>query len=254
MIFFPLDGLIWFSVFLVLLMFVQRTLHRELIAILLILTRRPAVTQILFSIIFLPGVVLHESSHFLMAKLLGVKTGRFSIIPRTTADGRWQMGYVETAPGGILRDAFIGLAPLVAGCLLVAYIAKYQISLLVLKDFAQAGYWELFWMGIGLLPKMPDFWLWFYLTFAISSTMLPSASDRRAWVPMGLLVGFVVGLGLIAGAGSWLAQNIAPPFNNFLGGVAALFGISVIVHACLILPLGLFHRALSRITGLDLRE
>ncbi len=140
-----------------------------------------------FCLDFLPGVFLHELSHFLMAKLLGVQTGKFSLIPQAQPNGKLRLGYVETASGGFIRDALIGAAPLVTGSLFVAYVAIYQLHLLPLWDFIRLAEWDGFWSGLMAVPKAPDFWLWFYLTFTISSTMMPSASDRHAWLPLGLL-------------------------------------------------------------------
>ena len=77
----------------------------------------------IFSIIFLPGVFLHESSHFVMAKILRVPTGDFSIFPQSLPDGRLQLGYVETARSDIVRNSLIGAAPLIIGTFFVAYVA-----------------------------------------------------------------------------------------------------------------------------------
>jgi hypothetical protein len=159
-------------------------LHRELQGIFLLLTRRPAVALGLFSLLFFPGVLLHEVSHFLTAKLLRVRTGRFSVMPKVLPDGRLRMGYVETAPSDTLRDALIGAAPLVTGSLLIAYLGAYRLGLSALATLALQENWDVFWAWLGALPNQPDFWLWFYLAFTISSTMLPSASDRRAWLPI----------------------------------------------------------------------
>jgi hypothetical protein len=41
----------------------------------LILTRDSRVTMAIFAMLFLPGVFLHELSHFVMAKILRVRTG-----------------------------------------------------------------------------------------------------------------------------------------------------------------------------------
>ncbi len=245
------DGLFWLLVGLVLLVFLQRTLHREIQAFFLILTRRPVITQIIFALIFFPGVLLHESSHFFMAKVLGVRTGRFSLIPQAMPDGRLQLGAVETVSGGIVRDALIGVAPLVTGCLFVAYMAVFRMQLMPLWDFIRAGDWGIFWAGMGILPRLPDFWLWFYLTFTVSSTMLPSASDRHAWLPLGLIAAALIAVALLAGAGPWLMANLAPPFNTFLRALALIFGLSAILHGLLILPMLLFHRVLARLTGID---
>src|SRR5512142_1576675 len=97
------DGFLWLLVTLVVFVFLQRALHREIQAFFLILTRKPGVTQVIFALIFFPGVVLHEGSHFLAAKLLGVRTGTFSLIPQAQPNGRLRLGYVETYSGGFLR-------------------------------------------------------------------------------------------------------------------------------------------------------
>jgi membrane-associated protease RseP (regulator of RpoE activity) len=76
-----LTGFLWFVFMLAPLILLQRLLHREIQAVFLILTRDPGLTMGLFSIIFLPGVFLHELSHFLMAKILFIPTGKFSIFP-----------------------------------------------------------------------------------------------------------------------------------------------------------------------------
>ena len=64
------EGLLWLLAALGIFIFLQRALHREIQAFFLILTRSVGVTQVLFAIIFFPGVLLHELSHFLSAKLL----------------------------------------------------------------------------------------------------------------------------------------------------------------------------------------
>src|SRR5512140_3824407 len=83
-----LQGFFWFIVMLIPLILLQRLLHREIQAVFLIITRSPQLTMGVFSFIFLPGVFLHELSHFLLAKILRVPTGRFSIFPQPLPDGR----------------------------------------------------------------------------------------------------------------------------------------------------------------------
>jgi hypothetical protein len=64
--FFLLDGLAWLLLMLGPLLLLQPVLHREIQAVFLLLTRRPALTIGLFSLIFFPGVLLHEGSHFVV--------------------------------------------------------------------------------------------------------------------------------------------------------------------------------------------
>jgi hypothetical protein len=247
-----IDGLILFLLTLVPLVFLQRLLHREIQAVFLITTRHEGVTIGLFSLIFFPGVFLHESSHFIVAKILGVKTGKFSLLPQAMPDGRLQMGYVETVHTDVLRDSLVGLAPLVSGCIFIALVATTRLHFFTLWDFLKAGQINLFWLGLKILPTLPDFWLWFYLVFAVSSTMMPSASDRHAWRTIGLFAAGLLALALLAGAGPWMMTYIAPPLNTFFRSVALILGFSSFLHMFLLVPIFLLHRVVAKLTGLDI--
>ncbi|MCC6300990.1 MAG: hypothetical protein IT314_17010 [Anaerolineales bacterium] len=246
-------GFLWFVLMLAPLVFLQRRLHKEIQAVFLLITRDAALTMGIFSFIFLPGVFLHELSHFVMAKILRVPTGRFSILPRALPDGRLQLGYVETARSDIVRDSLIGAAPLIAGTVVVAYMALYRLDMRILWDTLRNGQFNLFWMGLRDLPRVSDFYLWFYLTFAISSTMTPSESDRHAWLDLILSVVILFSIALLFGAGPWMLDNVAPVMSAFLSSVALIFGLSAAVHAILVLPLTLLHKLLARVAGVDIR-
>ncbi len=230
-------GLIIFTLNLLPLVYLQRFLHRELQVIIFLLTRNKPLTIALFSLLFLPGVFLHETSHYLTAKLLGVRTGRFTVIPRAVNNGGLVLGSVEIEQTDILRDSLIGLAPIIAGTLFIAYSAVAKLRLDALWHVFRDGQMDLFFMGLGLLPEVPDFFLWVYLTFAVSSTMLPSASDRHAWLPLGLWIGTLLALAIFAGAGSWMLMNLAPFLDSFFRSVSLLFALSNLVHIVLWLPL-----------------
>ncbi len=245
-------GLLWLLAALIIFIFLQRALHREIQAVMLIVTRSAGVSQVLFALIFFPGVLIHELSHFLSAKILGVQTGKFSLIPQAQANGKLRLGYVETASGGFVRDALIGAAPLVAGSAFVAATAIYFLHLMPLWEAIRVSDWETFLGSLRAVPAAQDFWLWFYLAFTISSTMLPSQSDRHAWLPLGLLVAGLVGVAILAGAGTWMLTNLAPRFNQFLGALAMIFGLSGSLHILLIIPLFIIHQILSRVTGVDI--
>ena len=235
------------------LIFLQRALHREVQAIFLILTRRANLTTVFFSLLFFPGVFIHELSHFLMAKILFVPTGKFSLIPQSMPNGTLRLGYVEVSKADILRDSIIGMAPLIAGGLFISYAAIYKLNLLPLWDALRAADFGTFWTGLTMLPSLPDFPIWFYLTFAVSSTMLPSASDRNAWLPLAGAITLLIAIAIFSGAGEWMLGNLAPPLDLFFQSVATIFGLSAAVHGLLVLPLMLIHKGVTRITGLDIQ-
>ncbi len=248
-----LNGLLWCALTILPLAFLQRLLHREIQTCFLLLSRSPEFTITLFSLIFLPGVMLHELSHFLVALILGVRAAHFSLIPQMLPNGKLQLGYVEMEKSDIFRDSLIGAAPLIAGGSVVAYLAVTRLDLVPLWDAFRNGQLSLVWLGVTLLPKTPDFPLWFYLLFTISSTMLPSQSDRHAWLPVGVTLAVLLGLAVLAGAGPWMLVHVAPAFNSLLSSAAVVFGLSAALHALLILPFGALHAGLSKLTGLDVQ-
>jgi hypothetical protein len=245
-----LDGMGWLLLMLGPLLFAQRWLHREVQLILLLITRRPIMALGIFSILFFPGVLLHEMSHFLMARLLGVRTGRFSLLPSLMEDGKLRLGYVETSGSDLVRDALIGTAPLITGGAVVALVGLNRLGLAPLAVSLTQRDWQAFWQGLKELPSQPDFWLWFYLSFAVSSTMLPSASDRRAWLPITLALLVLTGLAVLAGAGPWMLENLAPLVNRALRVIATIFGISLALHLVLLLPFRLIRELIMQVTGL----
>ena len=231
------------------LILLQRWLHHETQAVLLLLTRRSEIAVVLFSLLFLPGVFLHEASHFIMARILGVRTGRFSILPSRLADGRLQLGFVETTSVDFVRDSLIGSAPLLVGGIFVGYAGLSRLGIPALMNNA-GGSVETWLSSLAALRTRPDFWLWFYLTFAVSSTMLPSASDRRAWLPLSLATILLVGVMLAAGAGPWLAVHLAEPLNQALRIIALVMGVALGIHLLMLIPVWLARMALTRLTGL----
>lgn len=243
----PYSGLIFFVLSLLVYLVVQRRLHREIQGVFLLLTRSPALALGLFALLFFPGVLLHEASHWIIAKLVGVRTGKFSLIPQLQPDGTLRLGYVEAAPADVFRETLIGAAPFVSGVLTVGWIALYPLKIM---SFGQIQSVASFWSTLAEMVSLPDFWLWFYLAFTISSTMLPSASDRRAWLPALLIISMILLIFLLAGAGDWLVAMVEP-INRILSALALVFVFSLLLHVCLILPFWLLRKFLSRITGLE---
>jgi hypothetical protein len=143
-----------------------------------------------------------------MARVLKVPVGRFSIIPQPLPDGRLRLGYVETASTDFLRDALIGAAPLITGSIFVAYAGLVHLDFAAIWEQLSLGQFSSFFAAFSQVSKQPDFWIWVYIIFVVSSTMFPSATDRRAWSTILLTVGVFVALLLISGAGPWLWENL----------------------------------------------
>lgn len=229
---------------------IQRRLHWELQAVFLLLTGRVDIAMILFAIIFLPGVLLHELSHLLVARTMGVRTGNFSILPRQVGNGRLQLGYVETTQVDFLRESLIGIAPFILGCIIVAYISFVPLDLSALWDNLRGESFAKLTMIIGDITSRSDYLIWIYLVFAISSTMTPSRSDRKGWVQFLVMLIILVLLTLWIGAGPWLMTTISLPLNKIFRSFSIVVGIGLFVHFIILIPLFFLRLFLSRIRQL----
>ena len=244
-----LESLLYLLLLSVPLLYLPRFLQREIQSIFLLITRQPEISTALFSLMFLPGVLLHESSHFLMAHLLGVKTGRFSIIPKKLGNGQLQLGYVETASTDFIRDALIGAAPLIVGGVFVGFVGVSRLELNPLWESLAQRQANSFRLALGSITDQPDFWLWFYLVFTVSSTMMPSSSDRRAWLPLILVIAVFSGIVLFLGAGPWIYSQLGSIIQSALDAITIVFGITVFIHLLFLPPAWLVRKLLSHILG-----
>lgn len=244
-----LAGLWWFLLILGPLLIIQSRLHRELQAVFLLITRQVDVSLILVSVLLLPGVLLHEVSHYTVANILGVPTGKISIIPKVLGDGHLQLGYVETAETDIVRETLIGIAPLMAGVLFIAFVSFSQLGIPATWKNLEVGRLFNRPSDITNLYNSADFWIWFYLVFTVSSTMMPSRTDRRAWLPVAVIFVILLCIALVLGAGPWMWENLAAPLDQLFQVLAIVFGISLAIHVILIFPLLVARKLITRLTG-----
>lgn len=240
----------WLLLALIPLVFLERWIHRHLQGIWLLIFRDPDVATMVYALLMLPGVLVHEGSHWLVATLLGVRAGHFSIIPERTPEGTVRLGYVETERPDFVREALIGCAPLVSGSAVIILVGYAWLGAGAVGLAVSQGQWLNAWQSLEWMTRVPDFWLWVYLIFAVSNSMLPSASDRRAWLPLALLL-TVLGLVLFGiGLGPALMDMLGPALEAATRALAAAFTLTVTLNLCLAPGLWLLEKALSRLTGL----
>ena len=215
----------------------------------LLVVRSEQVATMIFAFLFLPGVALHEISHWIMAKILFVETHRFSLIPEWLEEGTLRFGFVEMSKTDRLRSALIALAPLFSGVVIVIWIGFTHLQLdVILTGFTQMD-WDMIWEGLEIFLKTPDVLLWIYLLLAISNTMLPSPTDYKAWLPVGITFILIYALVVILSIGSeanlWLV-NMA---NTLAETLLRAFGVAAVVNVCLVVPLWLVDRLIKVVRG-----
>jgi hypothetical protein len=246
---------VWVALSLPILWFLQRWIHRHLHGVAFLLSGNKNWAVVLYAIILFPGVLLHEVSHWLTATLLGVRTGSFSVLPRTKSDGSVQLGYVEyykTSSVGPIRESLIGSAPLVVGTAVILLIGLFVFDVTTLAASVEAGDLDLLTQAISEFFATGDFLLWLYLIFAISNAMMPSASDRRAWPAFALiLIAFAVLLYVLR-LQTLFFSGVVGPASTVFGYLGLAFSLTIGVDLFFMLAIHLLEWLVSRLKGVDL--
>jgi len=186
----PWESLAALAPTLIALFFLNDWIGRHIQGVGLLLTGHSEGSMVLTWLLLLPGVALHEASHWIVARVLGLRPSRLRIWPERRGK-MMRMGFVDFRAGGALRDSLVGAAPFVSGCAVLLWIATRVFGL-----DGQMG-WSGALAAIRLNSGHADIWLYTYLIFAISNGMMPSASDRQPWGSLLLYVG-AVGVSLYA--------------------------------------------------------
>lgn len=179
------------------LVLLTRWITKHIQGIGLLLTQDGQIALYVYFVLILPGIIIHELSHALVAWILGVRVRKFSIgIKRKKRGGSVALGSVEIASADPFRSSLIGLAPLVAGSIVVLIIGSQVFGLhsFVVNDLSRL------WAELQSIYRTPDFWLWVYLIFAVSNAMLPSAADRHAWGTALIFLGILIAVVYLTGA------------------------------------------------------
>ncbi len=150
----------------------------------------------LLSIIFLPGTIVHEMSHFLTAMALGLKVRDIKIFPHFE-ENKIRLGQVTYEKKDMFRGILVGVAPFFGG---VAF-------------FLLLYYFNLF-------PA--DNWvynlLFGYLVYTVSTTMFSSSQDLKDAI---FIIPFIL---IMAAAWYILGINIDIAVKNerFIQGLLAI--------------------------------
>lgn len=144
------------------------------------ITRNPTISALLISLLYFPGILLHELSHFATGVLVFLDVRSISLIPRAIVDKEGviglQLGHVTYVKADPVRGFIVGIAPFFYGLL-----AFY--GLFAWKPFPS----ELFWYNALVI----------YLVFVISSTMFLSKEDLKDLLYMLTFTIVLVGASLV---------------------------------------------------------
>jgi hypothetical protein len=246
--------LFWVAIAFPVLLLMQRWIHTHLHGLALLLTGKAERAMVIYAIILLPGVLLHEVSHWLVATLVGVRTGSFSIIPRTESDGTVQLGYVEYYKGrtlGPIRESLIGGAPLVIGTAVILLIGLRIFGVDNLLAAIQSGDIDNLVLALTEVFNTNDFLAWLYLLFAISNAMMPSRSDRRAWPAFALIMGGLALVLYVLGVQKIIIAEVTDVATIVFGYLGLALSMSIGVDILFILVIAALEGLTGRIRGVS---
>lgn len=178
---------------------ISKKLINNLSHLFLKITKSHRVTVHILSILFLPGTIVHELSHLLVAGVLMVPVGEINLVPEV--DGQQvKLGSVQIGKTDPFRRILIGVAPLILG--LSAIIGLIYFNKDSLMHFSPL------WLSILII----------YLIFQITNTMFSSKKDLEgALVFTGaiLTVALIVFLALLFTGHMPQFTFDLSPFNDF---------------------------------------
>lgn len=198
-----------------------------------------------FYLLIFPGVVLHESAHYLTCLLTATKVLHFApFSPRRSVDARLMLGYVRHERRGFPIEAIIGLAPILLnplGILLVTALLTpltfeevSNPSFGVVKEGIVASDF------LGNTPLLAAAWTYLSLSFALGS--VPSRKDLSS-LPVLLLI---FGSGILVVGFAWVGPDgaLMATLNDLFTLVARLYALPAAVAAVAAVLVGLWERTI----------
>jgi len=200
------------------------------------LTGSGDLTNVVIFLVLLPGVVLHEGSHWLMARLVGLRTGKFRVWPSKQGD-YIGLGSVSVERADIWRESLVGIAPLMVGNMALALIGWRVFAAPALLDaLADAHLADAVLVFVEGMRTV-DGLVWAYVLFTVGNSMMPSSSDREPFKPVllySVLAAMVyVGVGLPLMPVTQLLGWVAPAIEIAVGALLFLIVLDALILALL---------------------
>lgn len=161
-------SLVIFVILIIILSVLRSRLVYELsgASLLLFGSTKPGV--VIYSLLVLPGTIIHELSHWIVAELLLVRTGPITIFPQAE-----RLGSVATVKSDPFRGFLIGIAPFITGL----------IILVILGQLLSLGWGSYSWWQLALI---------IYGIMVMGNSMMTSESDRRTWPFIIVFFSFII--------------------------------------------------------------
>lgn len=198
------------------------------------------VALVVYFVLLLPGVIIHELSHLLMAVILRVRVQKIALGPvRKGRNKGVSLGSIQIDRADPIREGLIGIAPLLGGSAVILLIGNLVLGVGELTEAVGGQGLQGILDGLSQLVHIADFWLWLYLIFAVSNAMLPSEADRHAMRLILVLIGFVAGTLLVLSQVTAIPQKAITGANAVATYLTTAFAITLAVDLFFMLVIGL---------------
>lgn len=230
---------------------IERWLHQHIFKVGWLLTNDFQITTVLYYIVFLPGILLHELTVWLAAAILKVRAESAPRFPEEHDISELRLGFIRLAPDtSYFKQILISLSPLASGL-----VALWAISVALFpgnqpmtpalpNNVADLG------DAITSYTHTANFWLWLYIVFTIANRCFPSLpvalSSRQKYLLMLALPALSFGL--------WRASDQANPaialgIEGLLSGLTLIIAQITLLNSGCVLVLGALEALIERISS-----
>jgi hypothetical protein len=229
----------------------ERWLHQHLFKVGWLVTKNLHTTTILYYTFFLPGVALNQFVYWFVAGILNVRAERAIAWPEAQAIGELRLNFIRLARGtGRLKLAVISTAPFVAGLIAIWFITNNVLNVQGFLNIMHTGTVDDVSRALSVLTSTPDFWLWIYIAFTISNTMMPDFGDLKGWwLVLGIIAAVIAALFLIGAGDEILIGRMYTPMSEGLSILAGTFAVIIAIDSFVLGVLGASESIIERITG-----
>ena len=232
-------------VVLVLTIVLQQWLHRHIQGFVVMLTGNSGWAMKLLFYLLLPGILLHEISHYVAAKILMVHTSGIHLGIKPIKGNQISLGSVMIGRTDPLRESLIGIAPFVVGIGAIWAIAGYGFDV-----WPEAGL-----TYTQIIHRVTDYandwttWLDLYLIFAVSTAMIPSQSDREPWGPVITVLGLSALVFSLLGWTPRVPADLVQFARQMVSGLTLALGVAVAVNGVVAVTLWILEKIFERVSS-----
>lgn len=163
-----------------------------------------------------------------VAEVLGVRTGKLTLIPEYIEDQRIQAGSVEVQQTDPFRRSIIGVAPLFVGIITITLLSSYLAHLFPQALAAAQSDDRL------LNPVIYIFTICGYLLYAISNNMFPSGTDLRGVPAVLIFLVLVTFAAYAAGVRFTLSGNALTVVTKVFSSLTANLLVVIVLNVILL--------------------